>query len=91
MDSCQELFSFFDNSPKGQKFLEVVIDTFSPEIKKRRLKNLCKTRWIKRHTSSETIFDLYECIVVALREIYQPTNYGRFYSDESCGVTGKEG
>ena len=80
MDSCHELFSFFDNSPKRQKFLTIVIDALSPETKKRRLKDLCKTRWIERHSTFETIFDLYEYIVITLNEICVPTNDDvRFY------------
>ena len=44
MDSCHELFSFFDNSPKRQKFLSIVIDALSPENKKHRLKDLYESR-----------------------------------------------
>uniref|UniRef100_UPI00358F763F 52 kDa repressor of the inhibitor of the protein kinase-like n=1 Tax=Myxine glutinosa TaxID=7769 RepID=UPI00358F763F len=79
MDNCRELFSFFDNSPKRQRFLEVIIHALSPDAKKVKLKNLCKTRWIERHTAFETIFELYEYIVVTLDEICQPTTDERFY------------
>lgn len=68
-DSCHEWFSFFDNSPKRQKFLRIVIDALSSETKKLRMKDLWKTRWIKRHSTFETIFDLYEYIVITLNEI----------------------
>ena len=44
MDYCHELFSFFDNSPKRQKFLSIVIDALSPENKKHRLKDLYESR-----------------------------------------------
>ena len=80
MDSCHELFSFFDNSPKRQKFLSIVIDTLSPENKKHRPKDLCKTRWIERHSTSEAIFELYEYIAITLNERCVPTNDDkRFY------------
>ena len=80
MDSCHELFRFFDNSPKRQKFLTTVIDAISPEKTKRNLKDLCKTRWLERHSTFETIFDLYEYIVITLNEICVPTNDDvRFY------------
>ena len=81
MDSCRELYSFFDNSPKRQKFFEVIIHAFSPENKKKKLKSLCKTRWIERHSTFETIFDLYEYIVITLNEICEPTNDDRFYQN----------
>ena len=79
MDSCHELFSFFDNSPKRQNFLKVIIDALSPESKKRKLKDLCKTQWIERHSTYETIFDLYEYVVITLNEMCEPTNDDRFY------------
>ena len=80
MDSCHELFSFFDNSPKRQKFLTTVVDALSPENKKRKLKKLFKTRWIERHSTSETTFDLYENIVITLNEICVPANHDvRFF------------
>ena len=67
MDSCRELYSFFDNSPKRQRFLDIVIDVLGKgETKKRKLKNLCKTRWIERHSTFETIYDLYEYVVTTL-------------------------
>ena len=69
MDSCHELFSFFDNSPKCQNFLEVVTDALVPEVSRRKLKNLCKTRWIERHTAFETIFCLYEYLVITLKNL----------------------
>ena len=78
IDSSRKLYSFFDNSPKRQKFLEVDL---SPESKKKKLKSLCKTRWIERHSTFETIFDLYEYIVIALNEICEPTNDDRFYQN----------
>jgi len=82
MDACRELYSFFDNSPKRQSFLEDIIGALSPETKKRKLKNLCKTRWIERHKTFETIFELYEYIVITLNEICCPSDDARFYPDD---------
>ena len=80
MDSCHELFSFFDNSPKRQKFLSIVIDALSPENKKHRLKDLYESRWIERPSTSEVIFELYEYSVITLNERCVPTNDDkRFY------------
>ena len=65
MDSCHELFSFFDNSPKRQKG---------------RLKDLYESRWIERPSMSETIFELYEYSVITLNERCVPTDDDkRFY------------
>lgn len=80
MDSCHELFSFFDNSPKRQKFLSIVIDALSPENKKHRLKDLYESRWIERPSMSEIIFELYEYSVITLNERCVPTDDDkRFY------------
>ena len=49
-------------------------------ILKRKLKDLCKTRWIEGHSKVETIFDLYKYIVITFNEICVPTNDDvRFY------------
>ena len=80
MDSCHELFSFFDNSPKRQKFLSIVINALSPENKKHRLKDSYESRWIERPSMSETIFELYEYSVITLNERCVPTDDDkRFY------------
>lgn len=43
MDTCRELYSFFDNSPKRQALLDIVIGALvQGEIKKRKLKNFVK-------------------------------------------------
>lgn len=83
LDTCRELYSFFDNSPKRQAFLNIVIDALEQgETKKRRLKNLCKTRWIERHSTFETIHDLYQYIVITLDEICDPSDDDRFKCPE---------
>lgn len=81
MGSCRELFSFFDNSPKRQNFLEVIIRALAPDTKKVKLKNLCKTRWIERHETFETLSQLYEYITITLEEICRPSKDERFYKE----------
>ena len=54
--------------------LDIVIDVLGKgETKKRKLKNLCKTRWIERHSTCETIYDLYEYVVTTPDEICVPS------------------
>lgn len=79
MDCFRELYGFFENSPKRQSFMEIVIDAHSPDNKKQKLKNLCKTRWVERHATFKTIFDLYEFIVITLDQICEPTDDDRYY------------
>ena len=42
------------------------------------LNNLCKTRWIERHSTCETIYDLYEYVVTTPDEICVPWEDERF-------------
>lgn len=59
--------------------MDIVIDVLGKgETKKRKLKNLCKTRWIERHSTFETIYDLYEYVVTTLDEICVPSEDERF-------------
>ena len=72
---------FFDNSPKRQRFLDIVIDVLEKgKTKKWKLKNLYKTRWIERHSTFETIYDLYEYVVTILDEMCDPSEDERFGS-----------
>ena len=84
MDSCNELFAFFDNSPKRKKFLDKVIDSLSAETKRRKLKDLYKTRWVEHPSTFETLYELYEYIVIALNEICHPSNDESIYPDNEC-------
>jgi len=60
IDSINETFKFFDFSPKRQRFFESILDQDNAEshpVKK--LKGLCKTWWVERHTCYETFYSLY--------------------------------
>ena len=48
--------------------------------KKMKIKNLCRTRWVERHTTFETISELYEYIVITLSEMCRPSDE-RFHQD----------
>ena len=70
-----EVFQFFDNSPKRRKFLEAVLKVYCPSTRHEKLKGLCKTRWVERHTCLETFLELYEYTVACLNAICKPTSY----------------
>ena len=70
-----EIFLFFDFSRKRQKFLEVVLAEYAPDTRHEKLKGLCKTRWVERHTCLETFLELYEFIVVCLCAMCTPDDY----------------
>ena len=62
-DSCQQAYLFFHNSPKRQRFLEYVISCQCPATKKTKINGLCKTRWVERHTTFDTILELYTYLI----------------------------
>ena len=55
IDSCQQAFLYFHNSPKRQRFLEHIISCLCPSASKNKINGLCKTRWVERqHIHSYT-------------------------------------
>ena len=80
-DSCQQAFLFFHNSPKRQRFLELVIEPFCPMLAKKKIKGLCQTRWVERHATFDTIFDLYTYLMRTWEEICSPSNCDQLYSN----------
>ena len=78
-DSCQQAFLYFRNSPKRQCFLEHVINHFCPEMRKKKINGLCKTRWVERHNTFTTILELYTYLVKAWDEICVPSGDEELY------------
>ena len=63
MDFAHCIDRFFDNSPKRHE----VFDGFIPEGEnKRKLKELCLTRWVERHDAFEVFILLYKPLVHCL-------------------------
>ena len=73
-DGCQQAFLFFHNSPKRQRFFELVIESFCPTPTKKKIKGLCQTRWVERHSTFDTILDLYPYLMQTWEEICCPSN-----------------
>ena len=48
---------------------------YCPNTRHEKLKGLCKTRWVERHTCLETFLELYEYTVACLNAICKPTSY----------------
>ena len=63
------LQSFFKYSPKRQHFFERVIESESPNETKKKLKDLCKTRWVQRIDSYTVFYDLYRYIIQIMESI----------------------
>ncbi|KAF0707053.1 52 kDa repressor of the inhibitor of the protein kinase-like [Aphis craccivora] len=77
MGTIESIYLFF-NTPKRQKFFTEQLEMFKKEesmkedgchSNKEKLKRLCPTRWIDRHSSVETIYDFLPVIVNSLEEM----------------------
>lgn len=64
--SVSQAALLFNLSPKRQSLLEKVICHDLPEEKKKKLKDLCRTRWVYRHEAYETFLQLLPAIMKAL-------------------------
>jgi len=77
MDVVTSVANFFNHSPKRQVTLDKFITEFhhrdAESSKRRKLKDLCKTRFVERHDAFEVFVELYESTVHCLEEIVDPT------------------
>ena len=60
MDTADSICRFFANSPKRQLAFERIIEEVLEGEKCKKLKSLCKTRWVERHEAFEVFVDFYE-------------------------------
>ena len=80
MDTVSSIARFFNNSPKRQIALESWITSVLPsEEKRRKLKDLCRTRWIERHDAYDVFIDLFVAIVSCFEHLVHasPTEWNR--------------
>ena len=90
VDSLKAAGLIFNYSPKRQRMLETCIDRANEkrrkekqkEIKRKKLKLLCETRWVERHTALEDFHELYEPIMNCLARIATP----QVVEDEPGGI-----
>ena len=79
VDVINEIFLFFDLSPKRQRMFERVLEVKGSQSRKKKLKGLCKTRWVERHTCFDTFQELYAHIGTTLNCILDPGAYPEVY------------
>ena len=65
----------FHNSPKRQRFFELVLDVYISEPHVKKNKSLCKTRWVERHDYLKRFYNLYGYIIACLDAMTNPTGY----------------
>lgn len=69
LTALKDVAAFFNFAPKRQRKLEVVLSTAFPDKKKQKMVDLCKTRWVEKHTAFETFADLYQVLFDCLGQI----------------------
>ena len=78
MDNLTSVCSFFENSPKRQKFLEYFIEYYKdelnlPDSKQKQIIGLSKTRWVERHLAYDTYYLLFKAKEYKFESIFQAT------------------
>ena len=56
MQTADAVARFFNNSPKRQVLLETWIDKIFPDERRKKLKEMCRTRWVERHEAFTVFF-----------------------------------
>lgn len=69
MQIADKVARFFKYSPKRQLALEAWIDDLFPEEKRKKVKEMCRTRWVERHEAFDVFCDLFLPIVCCLEKI----------------------
>ena len=81
MGTMGEICRYFGFSPKRQGVLETKIDELCPNSKHKKLKDVCKTRWVQRLDSLEVFIELLPAITETLDEIRLNTD--KHWNNES--------
>ena len=69
MQVAYKIARFFNNSPKRQATLEIWIQDILQGEKRKKLKEMCRTRWMERHKAFELFSDLFMPIISCLEAI----------------------
>ena len=67
MGSASEVHKFFEHGKRQDKLAEVIDHEFT-DVKKR-VKPLCRTRWVEWHDALEVFVELYPAIILSLHDI----------------------
>ena len=70
MDAIKAISYFFNLSPKRQEHLEKVIKEIFPEVTRKKLLDVCRTRWLERRDGVDLFEDLFLAILMTLEEIF---------------------
>ena len=71
MGTIERAATFFFAHPKRQKALERAIESTQPDTTKRKLKDLCRTRWVQRLEALDTFQQLLPSVVACMEAILE--------------------
>ena len=69
MTQVKELSYFFNNSQNRQIAFEKNVLEYSPDSKKKKLKDVCRTRWVERVDGMDVFEELFVPIFFTLKEM----------------------
>ena len=69
LDQIKELSYFFNYSEPRQKILDACIENYAPNSTKKKLKDVCRTRWAERITGLDDFEELFIPIVFCLEQM----------------------
>ena len=69
MGTIDKVFFFYAAHPKRQKALEKAIEDTQPESSIRKVKDLCRTRWVQRIHALQSFMILHPSIVACMEDI----------------------
>lgn len=91
MEKLKSVGLFFQFSPKRQRELEKAIadmnDSQADPVRLKKIKTLCETRWVERHTSLQDFAVLYPAILDCLEDI-SSNMHGSWNSKSVTEATG---
>ncbi len=73
IDAADSVYRFFAFSPKRQLCLEKWVEQVLEGERRKKIKSVCKTRWVERHQAFEVFLDLYHPLVCCLEEMKNST------------------
>ena len=77
MDIADSICCFFSNSPKRQLALEKWVNQMLEGELRRKIKSVCKTRWVERHEALEVFLYLFQPLVCCFEELKDSTGWNR--------------
>ena len=86
IDILNAAFLLFCMYPKRQQFLERILKHLAPNMRKKKLVGMCKTRRVERRTCCDMFYDMYEFLCEYLEAVLNPSEYHDIY--EEVALTG---